>query len=483
MNKKRVSELLDVNSDVIVEYLSEDNRDIKANTLFFALSGAAFDAHNVIDEVIKKGAKVIVHSKDLANYQDGIIYYKTDNVNRIMAQVATRFFDNPSNRFNLIGVTGTNGKTTTSWILYDILNRISTAGYIGTISIEYNNKEYSSHYTTPKPIELNYHFDQMIKQGIKNCAIEVSSHALSLDRSKYLNFKYAIMTNLSFEHINFHGNMKNYQDAKRILFEDLTEDSFAILNVDDITYEDYVNHTKAQVVSYGIENKADVQAKDLILNNNGMSFTLVYENKEYQINSNLVSRVNVYNLLAALAVLLKMNIEINKIIELVKEIKPPEGRMSVIKQGQDFDVIVDYAHTPDGFEKLYDYVKDQAKGNIISVFGSAGGDRDREKRPVLGKIASQYSNHIILTQEDNRSESVHDIAMAIADGIVCSYEIIEDRKQAIIKALKMAQPNDLVLILAKGNEKYQHVGNQTFDYEGDIDLTTRLLKEGVHNEE
>lgn len=482
MNRKKVSELLDVDSDLLVEYLSEDSKDIKDNTLFFALSGATFDAHNVIDDVIQKGARVIVHSKELANYNDEVVYYKSNNVNEVMARVATRFYDNPSYRFNLIGVTGTNGKTTTSWILFQILNKISKAGYIGTNGIEYNDKEFSSHYTTPKPIELNYHFDQMIKQGVKHCAMEVSSHALTLDRSKYLKFKYAIMTNLSFEHVNFHGSMEKYQEAKRVLFEDLDEDSYAILNRDDITYEDYASHTKAKVVSYGIENKADVWAKDLNLSNKGMSFNLVYENKEYPITSNLISKVNVYNLLAAIVVMIKMNINIDEIIELVKKINPPSGRMCVIDEGQDFEVIVDYAHTPDGFEKLYEYVKDQVKGNIISVFGSAGGDRDREKRPILGKIASAYSNHIILTQEDNRSESVHDISMAIAAGIDSEYEIIEDRQQAITKALKIAKADDLVLILAKANEKYQHVGNQTLDYEGDIDLTIRLIKEGVHNE-
>lgn len=482
MISKKVNELLNVDSEQIVTYLSEDSRDIKENTLFFCLKGATFDPHLVVDEVIAKGAKVIIHSDELSNYQDGIVYYQSDNVFKVMASVSAKFFDNPSDKLNLIGVTGTNGKTTIAWLLYEILNDVSKAAYMGTNGISYNNVDYSHHFTTPKSIALNHHLYRMVDQGIKHCAMEVSSHSLSLDRITYLNFKFAIMTNLTFEHINFHGSMEKYQEAKRILFEELASDSFAILNVDDATYEDYATHTKAQVISYGIDNKAMVQAKDLQLSNRDTKFTLVYDNKEYSIESNLISLVNVYNLLAVITVLIKMNFAISEIISLVKNLENAEGRMSVVDEGQDFEVIVDYAHTPDGFEKLFEYLDKQISGKIISIFGSAGGDRDREKRPVLGEIASRYASHIILTREDNRNESVHDISMQIAQGIKSNYEIIEDREEAIVKALQMAQPGDCVVLLSKANEKYQHVGNEAVYYEGDIDLTMRLLKEGIHLE-
>lgn len=482
MLSKRLSDLLDIASDQEVNHLSEDTRDIRANTLFFCIKGAAFDSHLAVDEVIEKGAKVIVHTNELAHYQEGIIYYQCDNVFEVMASVSARFFDHPSHKLNLIGITGTNGKTTIAWILNEILNTLSKSAYIGTITLNYNGVDYPNHFTTPKSIELNYHLKRMVDQEIKHCAMEVSSHALTLARTNDLDFNFGIMSNLSFDHINFHGSMENYHEAKRLLFEQLNEDAYAILNIDDDTYEDYAKHTKAQVVSYGIEKEAMVQAVDLKLSNKDMKFTLKYDNKEYAITSNLISLVNVYNLLAAIATLIKMDIPIEKIVELVSDIKPADGRMCVIDEGQDFEVIVDYAHTPDGFEKLYEYLENIVTGKIISVFGSAGGDRDREKRPVLGKIASDYSSHIILTREDNRNESVFDISNEIARDIKTSYEIIEDRETAIIKALKMANKGDCIVVLAKGNEKYQHVDGQAMPYEGDVDITTRLLKEGVYNE-
>ncbi|MEG0364796.1 MAG: UDP-N-acetylmuramoyl-L-alanyl-D-glutamate--2,6-diaminopimelate ligase [Erysipelotrichales bacterium] len=476
----KINKLIDVDSDIEISYLSEDNRDIKDNTMFFCLKGANFDGHDVVDQVIKDGAKAIIHLDEIENKQDGIVYHKVDDVLLSMASIATKFYNNPGNTLNMIGITGTNGKTTTAWLLYDILNKISSSGYIGTIAVQFNDKEYHNLYTTPKPIELNRYLGEMVEDKIKYCALEVSSHALVQHRAAYIDMKYGIMTNLTFEHVNFHGSMEEYAKAKRILFENLSGEAYAILNIDDITYEDYKLNTKAKVFSYGLDSNADMYAKDISINPNETMFTLVVDNKEYQIKTNLVALFNVYNLMACLSVLYLEGYNLEEIIPLLNNLTYPQGRMEDIDEGQDFKVIVDYAHTPDGFEKVFEYAQSIVGNRVISVFGSAGGDRDREKRPILGELAQKYSDCIILTQEDNRSESVEDVCANIAQGINNKeYVVINEREKAIEDAIGMAQSGDVILILGKANDKYNVVGNTPIPYEGDIDLSRRLLKERI----
>lgn len=482
---KLLKELLPIDSDLIIDYLSDNSQDIKENTMFFALEGANFDGHQAVDEVIKKGAKVIVHSKPL-NYQEGIIYYHSAEVETLMGEVAARFFDFPSRDLNLIGITGTNGKTTIAWLLNDLLNKLhSPSGYIGTIGIEYNHHQYHNLFTTPKAIELEYHLSNMVKQGVKNCTLEISSHSLIMHRVDQLDIDFAIMSNLTFEHVNFHGSMSEYQKAKRILFEHLQANQFAILNSDDDTYQDYKDRCIARVYTYGVENKADFQAKDIKLGKNKTSFTLVYQNEEYHIKTNLSALFNVYNLLACIAVLVLKEYPLKKIIPLLEHLTLPSGRLNIINQGQNFEVIVDYAHTPDGFEKIFEYAKSIAKGKIIAVFSSAGGDRDREKRPILGEVASKYCDRIILTQEDNRNESVRKINKEIAQGIdIADVLFIDNRLEAIENAFENIEDNDVLLILGKGDDDYNVVENGIEPYEGDINIAKRLLKErGYHNEE
>ncbi|MDL2212105.1 UDP-N-acetylmuramoyl-L-alanyl-D-glutamate--2,6-diaminopimelate ligase [Erysipelotrichaceae bacterium OttesenSCG-928-M19] len=480
---KKLNELLELDSTQTVAYLSEDNRDIKENTLFFCLKGAHFDGHQVVADVIEKGAKVIVHTDDITNKHTDIIYYQSKDIASDMALISTRFYDDPSSKLNLIGITGTNGKTTIAWVLADILNRLTSCGYIGTIDIEYNNHIYKNLYTTPKPIELNYHLKEMVKEQVKYCALEISSHALTLKRTDFLKIKYAIMSNLTFEHVNFHGSMMEYGKAKRLLFENLSADNYAILNKDDSTYDDYATNTKAQIVSYGIENDADLMAKDILIKKDGTSFTLVYKNKEYNVVTNLIALFNVYNLLAVFAVLILEGYLIEDILKLVKNIKQPKGRMEVIAEGQDYDVIIDYAHTEDGFIKVFEYAQKMAKGDIIAVFGSAGGDRDKEKRPALGAIADKYSQKIILTEEDIRDETTQSIALDIAQGIKHNdYLIIDKREDALAYVIEHAKKDDMILILAKADDRYNIVNNEAIPYEGDIDLARRLIKERMNKD-
>ncbi|WP_423364181.1 UDP-N-acetylmuramoyl-L-alanyl-D-glutamate--2,6-diaminopimelate ligase [Mycoplasma sp. P36-A1] len=481
----KLKELYNIDSDINVEYLSEDNRDIKPNSLYFALEGANFDGHSAIDQVINDGAKVIVHTKNLTNYQDDIVYLKVEDINKTMAEIANAFYNNASDKMVVTGITGTNGKTTIAWLLHDILTKLSSSGYIGTIGIEYNNKVLKNHFTTPKPIELNSVLSKMKQDNVKYVNLEVSSHALEQKRSHSIDIDYAVMSNFTNDHENFHGGMENYKKAKQILFKGLKKEAYAILNKDDITYDEYSKCTKAKVISYGIRNNADVMASNIVLNKKNTTFDLKLFDKNYKIQSNLVAEFNVYNLLPVITICYLEGFDIEKIMPLFNEFSYPQGRMENLDYGQDYTVIVDYAHTPDGFEKVFTYAKEIANADIISVFGSAGGDRDKSKRPVLGNIASKYSSQIILTQEDPRTEKVEDINSEIASGFIYNTNYIQfsKRKDALIHAINNAKKDDLILILAKANDKYNVVGiNEDEPYEGDIDLSKRLINERLGKE-
>lgn len=482
---KKLKELYDIDSEVEIAYLSENSQEIKPNTLFFALKGATFDGHSVVDQVISDGAVAIVHTDELNNYQEGIVYLKVDDINLAMAQIASKFFNQPSTKFKLTGVTGTNGKTTIAWLLHTILNQLSSSAYIGTIGIEYANKVLTNHFTTPKSIELNAILNDMVEADIDYVNLEVSSHALEQKRSYGLDFDYAIMTNFSSDHENFHGGKENYKKAKQILFDNLKPEAYALLNIDDETYEQYKEATKAQVISYGTSQQADVRAHNIVIKNDSTEFDLILLDEIHHIKTNLVAMFNVYNLLPVLTILHLEGFDMSEISYLLTKLTFPQGRMESIIAGQDYDVIVDYAHTPDGFEKVFEYAKSIKKGRIISVFGSAGGDRNKEKRPVLGSIAAKYSDVIVLTQEDARDESVIDICNDIKQGINESVETItiEKRKDAVEYVINNAKKDDLILILAKANDKYNVVANnQDEPYEGDIDLSLRLIKERLGKE-
>jgi len=486
---KMLSELLKgsnikIDQDVEVAYLSEDNRDIKENTMYFALKGANFDGHNAIKQVVSDGASVIVYTDDI-DTDDQAIYIKVDDINQVMAIVGHNYHDHPSKKMKMIGVTGTNGKTTVAWLSHWLLKQLDSSAYIGTIGVEYNDRLHTNHFTTPKAIELSGLLDTLQEEGINYVNMEVSSHALEQKRSGQIDFDYAIMTNFSPDHENFHGGIDNYRRAKQILFDDLKEEAYALLNIDDETYQQYKGATKAKVISYGIDKECDVRASNINLSTSGTTFDLKLFDKNYFVKTNLVAKFNVYNLMPVITILSLEGYDMDVILPMLENFEFPQGRMEAIDLGQDYDLIVDYAHTPDGFVKVLEYAKAIAKGRIVTVFGSAGGDRDHSKRPVLGQIASESSDLIILTQEDSRYEKTIDICNAIKAGIKNDVEtmIIEKRKDAVAYAIEHAQKDDMILILGKANDKYNVIENDVDeDYEGDIDLSIRLVKEQLEKE-
>lgn len=454
----KLSEIFDHAPDIEIEGLCIDSRVAKKNDMYFCMEGMVHDGHEFIDEVIAKGVKCIVHSKEIQNMQKGVAYIQVENVNRTLNRVASLFYGHPSRQMKVFGVTGTNGKSTITSIIKDVYSHFEPCGYIGTISISYGDVSYPPSLTTPDAILIHKTMKDMVDYGMKAVALEVSSHGLELGRVQSVDFDVAIFSNLTYDHLDFHGTIENYFEAKKKLFTNLKSSGVAVLNRDDAYYDQLKEACQARTVSYGVERVADYQAIDVEITHSGSSFTLLHDKKQYKITTNLVALYNIYNLLAAIAAMKESGIAIEDMQPYFSSIQQIEGRMERIDEGQLFNVIVDFAHTPDGMEKVFEYAKDitEEGHSIIAVFGSAG-KRDTKKRKVFGEIASKYCDSIILTEDDPRDEDPRAIANEIKSGIQNTNNIfIEDRYAAIRQAIESANMKDTVLILGKGDEVFMY---------------------------
>lgn len=435
-----------------------DSRIAQKDEIYFCMNGLVHDGHSFIDEVIAKGVKCIVHHLPLKNMKKGIAYIQVDNVNKTLNRIASQFYETPSKKLKMFGVTGTNGKSTITSIIQDVYSHFKPCGYIGTIAIRYGEINTPPSLTTPDPIFIHHTLSDMVRHKMEACALEVSSHGLELGRVLSVDFDVAIFSNLTYDHLDFHGTLENYYLAKEQLFKQLKPEGIAILNADDLYFERLHAACKARVVSYGIKHNADYRADHIKIDLNGSNFTLYHNKKEYEVSTNLVAMYNIYNLLASIAAICEVGIAIPKLLPHIKEIKQIEGRMERIDEGQLFNVIVDFAHTPDGLEKVFEFAKSITPNghNIIAVFGSAG-KRDIKKRKVFGEIADKYCTNIILTEDDPRDESPKQIANEIREGILNTKNIyIEDRFTAIRQAIESANINDTVLLLGKGDETFMY---------------------------
>ncbi|MEG2544100.1 MAG: UDP-N-acetylmuramoyl-L-alanyl-D-glutamate--2,6-diaminopimelate ligase [Longicatena sp.] len=454
----KLSNLFENAPDIEITGLCIDSRKAKQQDLYFCMDGMVHDGHEFIDDVIDKGVKCIVHSKPLAQMKKGIAYIQVEDVNRTLNRVASLFYGHPSRHMTMFGVTGTNGKSTITSIIKDVYSNFFPCGYIGTISISYGDVVLPPSLTTPDPILIHKSLDGMRKAGIKACALEVSSHGLELGRVQSVDFDVAIFSNLTYDHLDFHGTIENYFEAKKKLFTQLKPSGVAILNIDDPYYTKLYEASNARVVSYGIAHNANYRADHISIGTSGSTFTLLHDQKSYEIQTNLVAMYNIYNLLAAIAAMCESGIELEALIPYLNTLTQIEGRMERIDEGQLFNVIVDFAHTPDGLEKVFEYAKSitEEEHSIIAVFGSAG-KRDTKKRKVFGEIADKYCDSIILTEDDPRDESAREIANEIKSGIKETNNIfIEDRYSAIRQAIESANVNDTVLILGKGDEIFMY---------------------------
>lgn len=449
--------------DVEINDLKYDSRNIAQNDLFIAISGFETDGHQYIDQAIAAGAKAVIIEKEISRYQPGISYLKVENSRKIMAQIAKNFFDDPLKDINLIGVTGTNGKTTTAFLLYHILQKQgSKAALFGTIKNIIGDREISSKRTTPESVDLYRYFKQMKNEGIKYGVMEVSSHALDLYRVEGMNFKAAIFTNISPEHLDYHKNIENYREVKSRLFSNLDQNNMAVINFDDQNSNFIAEKSNGKNYFYSLKSSAaDLYTTDYKLTNKGMEYT-VGGIIESNFKLNLGGIFNIYNSLAAVLTAVLMGFDLKLIQESLNQIKGVPGRYEMIDAGQNFQVIVDYAHTPDGMKNVLKTAVKMKKNNLFVLFG-CGGDRDRSKRPVMAQLAEEFADYSIVSNDNPRTEDQAKIFSEIEAGFskdYQQYEIIADRKKAIKKIIELASKDDIIMILGRGHEKYQVLKNK-----------------------
>ena len=473
----KLTELFENVPDVEISNLMADSRKKRPDSIFFCVKGMMFDGHKFVDQAIENGARVIVYSEPLDHMRDDVTYIKVKDVLKAYNYVADAFYGHPSRKLKMYGVTGTNGKSSIACIIRDISNEFIPTGYIGTISIEYGNIKLPPLLTTPDIDDLHGILGEMVENGIQACALEASSIGIEQGRVDAIDFDTAIFTNLTHDHLDYHGTMANYLHAKKKLFDHLKEDAVAITNVDDPYGMSVLEDTKARVVTYGIEKDADYKVVNYQLSKDHTLLTLRHEGKEYEIETNLVAKFNIYNVVAAIAALCEQGMDIVDMLPYLKNLKQIEGRMQRVSDGQPFNILVDFAHTPDGIEKVCQYASAITPKNkrIIAITGSAG-KRDSIKRPIFGQILDQYCDMIILTEDDPRDENPQEIAEEIASGIKHKNYIFDmDRYDAIRQAVEIADPNDTIIILGKGDERfiYREFGREP--YEGDDAIAHEVL--------
>lgn len=453
----RLSKMFKDAPTVNINGLSFDSRTIKKGDMYFCLPGLTYDGHDFIHDAVQKGALAIVHSRPVPEKDSGAVYIRVDDVNAAMNQAARIFYSRPSEKLMMYGITGTNGKSSVANIIRYFENPKRPCGYIGTIEISYGNTKLPPNLTTPDALFLQKTLKDMVDARMKACALEVSSHGLALHRVDGIDFDVAIFTNFTYDHLDFHGTMENYFDAKSILFEERVKpNGVSILNMDDAKYPQLLSRCSSRVVTYGMHPEADYRAQNVSITKDGTTFDLVHGGRTYPVKSNLVGEFNVYNLLAAIAAVVETGSNIEEIIQKCDTIPQVAGRMEQIQAGQPFNVIADFAHTPDGMEKMFQFGRSITPqgSSVIAVFGSAG-KRDKSKRKVFGELADQYCDRIILTEDDPRDEDPREIADEIKEGIAhTAVTFVADRYEAIRQAIEAANPGDTVLLLGKGDEPF-----------------------------
>lgn len=450
--------LFDVDFDLNVTGIATDNRRVQPGDLFVCIKGYTVDGHRFAKQAEEAGAVAIVCEHSIENV--GVPQIIVADTKVELPRLAHLIFNKPTEKLNLFGLTGTNGKTTTAYILEHLLTGFEGhVGYIGTNGIRYSNVFIEPKNTTPEPLSLQQTFHDMVEAGVHNVAIEVSSHALELHRVDYCRFKVALFTNLTPEHLDFHPTMDEYFEAKYKLFTMLAPDGYAIINLDDEYGVKLMNRLKVlkqRAYTYAIEAEADFKALNVNMTTSGTTFTLKSPVGDYEVNTPLLGTFNVHNALGAMASAYAAGMPMEQIVSLIAKLSPVDGRMEIINEGQDFTVIVDYAHTPDGVEKVLEFVNDIKQSSLKVVIGCPG-DRDRTKRPVIAKLSVDYADDVIFTTDDPHSEDPVDILNEMVAGMEEShYEVVVDRIKAIEVAINKAQKNDIVLIAGRGHEKIQY---------------------------
>ncbi|GGE41331.1 UDP-N-acetylmuramoyl-L-alanyl-D-glutamate--2,6-diaminopimelate ligase [Pullulanibacillus camelliae] len=461
-----------------------DSRQIQSGSLFVCVPGERFDGHDFVSEVISQGAQAIVAERPVSA-EIPVIY--VSEARRALSQLADMFYNQPTHHLDLIGVTGTNGKTTITHLVKQIQEHAGMkTGLIGTMGIKYGEKNISVNNTTPESPVLQKAFRDMVDDNVQSAVMEVSSHALVQGRVRGLDFNIAIFTNLTQDHLDYHGTMKDYLHAKSLLFSqlgniyDTTRKKAAVINNDDSAAAVLKEATAASLITYAIDASADVRAENIVISAKGTTFDLITPEGRFQVVMKLVGKFSVYNVLAAACACWLNGVTWETIIEAIANIEGVSGRFETVNAGQSFSVIVDYSHTPDSLENALLTIKEFAKGRILTVVG-CGGDRDRTKRPLMADIAVRHSDQAIFTSDNPRTEDPERILKDMEAGVEKgSYTTIVGRRDAIKHAVALAEENDIILIAGKGHETYQIIGTEVLDFDDRLEAR-QAIKERLKN--
>lgn len=465
-------------TEIAINAIDFDSRKIEANDVFIAIRGAVADGHEYIETAISKGAVAIICDTFPENIAQGVTYIQVKDTNRALAFIASNYYGNPSANLKLVGITGTNGKTTIASLLFQLFKKAGyKVGLLSTVKNVVDDVEYKSMLTTSDSITINKFLKEMNDVGVEFCFMEVSSHGIAQKRTEGLQFAGGVFTNLSHDHLDYHKTFAEYRDVKKMFFDQLPKSAFALVNSDDKNGMVMLQNTIAKKLTYALKSYADYRAQIL---ENQLSGLLLKVN-EQEVWVRLIGTFNAYNLLAIYGTAIELGLDNLEVLRLLSELESVSGRFQFIVSKENITAVVDYAHTPDALENVLKTIDDIRTKNeqLITVVG-CGGDRDKTKRPIMANIASTLSDKAILTSDNPRTEDPEAIILEMEQGVEPqNYKktiAIVDRKQAIKTACQLAQPNDIILIAGKGHETYQEINGVRYDFD-DMKIVTELLEQ------
>nr|WP_315150972.1 UDP-N-acetylmuramoyl-L-alanyl-D-glutamate--2,6-diaminopimelate ligase [uncultured Flavobacterium sp.] len=465
-------------TDIAIHKMDFDSRKIEANDVFVAIRGTISNGHDYIETAISKGAIAVVCDTMPEILRTGITYIQVKDTNKALAFMAANFYDNPSEKLKLVGITGTNGKTTIASLLFQLFKKAGfKVGLLSTVKIIVDDVGYKATHTTPDSLTINHYLNEMVDAGVEYCFMEVSSHGIHQKRTEALHFVGGIFTNLSHDHLDYHPTFAEYRDVKKSFFDNLPKSAFVLSNIDDKNGQVMLQNTAAKKLTYALKSYADYKAQ--ILENQLSGLLLKINGNEVWVK--LIGTFNAYNLLAIYGTAIQLGMESLEVLRLLSDLESVSGRFQFIVSNANITAIVDYAHTPDALENVLKTINDIRTKNeqLITVVG-CGGNRDKAKRPIMASIATELSDKAILTSDNPRNEDPEVIILEMEQGVAPqNYKkslSITDRKQAIKTACQLAQPNDIILIAGKGHETYQEIQGVRHDFD-DMKTVTEILNQ------
>ena len=457
-------------TESLVGQITFDSRNVLKGSVFVAIKGDQIDGHIFIDDAIQNGSRVIVCEKLPSNLIDGKIYVKVKDSRVALSLIAANFYGNPSDKLDVIGVTGTNGKTTISTLLYEVFNSQNiSSGLISTVEIKYDNKSIATNLTTPDPLTINSSLNDMLESGVKKCFMEISSHGIDQKRVNGIKFKGMLFTNLTHDHLDYHQSFKNYRDVKKHVFDFLSKNAFALVNLDDRNAKYMLQNSRAKKYTYAIHKLADYNTKILENQFRGMLLKI----KGNEIWTQMIGEFSAYNLLAVYATSMILGLEELSVLKKISELESVSGRFQIYQAPNGIMVVVDYAHTPDALKNVLSTIdKVRTKNENLYTIVGCGGDRDKKKRSKMGAVAARFSSKVIFTSDNPRNENPESIIQEMVEGVnptdFNKTTVVIKRDEAIIAAYKCSNPGDIVLIAGKGHENYQEINGERYpfnDYE------------------